>query len=231
MAVIIREEKILDGKKFDDVKVYKSDRFPITSKEELEAEKLDEYLSNFFVSLNKEFKENGLIKLKGKNGVLELWYNVGQRLSFIDDPKILYPGDKKYIWSALWYHAGEIAPGDAKTRAGTSRDHFSFCYRIAKYDREFVFSAGTWRDWMDFFDSPILSNKYILEWFEKKSISIKKLGVKNWLRDVIKLIRNKYQNIDLEFLKKEEIFLELDIILDEILRERDVIKKSKLEER
>ena len=206
MAVIMREEKILDGKKFDDVKVYKSDRFPITSKDEMEAEKLDEYLSNLFVSLNKEFKENGLIKLKGKNGVLELWYNVGQRLSFIDDPKILYPGDKKYIWSALWYHAREIAPGEAKTRAGTSRDHFSFCYRIAKYDREFVFNAGTWRDWQDFFDSPILSNKNILEWFEKKSISIKKLGVKNWLRDVIKLIRNEFQNIDLGFLKKEEIF-------------------------
>ena len=226
MAVIIREEKILDGKKFDSVKVYKSDKFPITSNDELIAERLDQYLSEFFLSLNEEVKKNGLIKLKGKNGVLELWYYVGKRLSFIDDSNIVYPGDKKYIWNALWYFANDIAPGDAKFRAGTSRDHFSYCYRIAKYDKHYALNAGTWSDWQDFFDSPILSNINILNWFEQRSTSIKKLGVKNWLRDVIKLIRNEFQNIDLDFLKKEEIFSKLDSILNTFLENRKIEKEE-----
>ena len=217
MAVIIREDKILDGKKFDSIKVYKSDKFPITSKEELEANKLDEFLSEFFKSLVKEVKENELLKLKGNKGVIELWYYVGKELKFIDNPEIVRPGDKKYIWNALWYHAQEIAPGDAKTRAGTNRDHFSFCFRLAKYDKDFVLNAGNWREWMDFFDSPILSNKIILEWFKLKSISIKKLGIKNWLRDFIKLIRNEFQNIDLDFLKKEEINFTLDKLMNNYL--------------
>jgi len=227
MAVIIREERILDGKQFGDVKVYKSDKFPITSSDEKKAERLDEFLANFFRSLGNEVKENKLVNLKKGPGVIKLWYFVGEKLKFIDDPSLVDPSDKKYIWKALWYHAGELMPGEAKTRAGTLRDHFLYCYRLAKFDFDFVMSAGRWRDWMDFFDSPTLSNSIVLEWFQQKSHSIIKPGTKYWLRDFIKLIRNEFENVDMTFLKREEIIRKLDYHVNQFLASKVIDKSNK----
>lgn len=217
MAVIVRESKIIDCKKFNDIKVYKSDNFPISVKEELNAEKLDDFISNFFNDLIKDVKKKNLLKLKGSRGVINLWYYVGKKLEFIDKPQIVDPKDKKYIWMAIWFHSGDLAPGEAKTRAGTIRDHFSYCYRLAKYDKEFVLNAGNWRNWMDFFDSPTLNNKIFLGWFEKKTHIIKSMKIKNWLREFIKLIRNEFQNIDMSFLNKEEIESRCNKILKDFI--------------
>lgn len=214
MAIIIRESKILDGVNYDNIKVFKSDSFPITAEEEREAERLDFYLSNFFAELAREIVENGLMKLKGNKGVLPLWYFVGDKLSFIDDTNIVKPSDKKYIWRALWYHAKDLTPGEAKSRAGTNRDHFLYCYRLAKFEKEFVENAGTWRDWMDFFDSPILSNKVFLKWFENEAVTIKKEKIKNWLREFIKLIRNEFKNVEMSFLSEKEIVSRCEKILN-----------------
>jgi hypothetical protein len=156
---------------------------------------------------------NNLLCLRGNKGVIELWYFVGLKLQFIDNPQKVEPCDKKYIWKAIWYHAKNIAPGDAKSRAGTQRDHFLYCYKLAKFEKDFVKNAGNWRDWMDFFDSPILSNEIFLRWFENKALLIKKKKIKNWLREFIKLIRNEFQNIDMSFLSEKEIFDRCNIIL------------------
>jgi hypothetical protein len=91
----------------------------------------------------------------------------------------VHPSDKKYIWRALWQHAGELVPGEMKSRAGTNRGHFLYCYRLASYEREFVLTAGNWREWQDFFDSPILSNRIVLDWFERKISVIKKFKLRN----------------------------------------------------
>lgn len=144
--------------------------------------------------------------------MVKLWYYVGSKLGFIDNPEIVNPSDKKYIWKTFWYHAGDLCPGEMKSRAGTNRDHFLYCYRVAKFEKDFVLSAGNWRSWMDFFDSPILSNVKVLSWFERKIPEIKKLNLKNWLRDFIKLIRNEFQNIDMSFLTSDEIDKKLDTI-------------------
>lgn len=210
MAIIIRETKILDGKSFDNIKVYKSDKLPITIEEEKAADNLDFYLSQLFENLNIEIKNNGLLKLRGNKGVIDLWYFVGEKLQFIDNENIVKPIDKKYIWKAIWYYAKEISPGEAKTRAGTARDHFLYCYKIAKYDKDFVISAGTWRDWMDFFDSPILSNTIFLKWFEPKILYFKENHYKNWLREFVKLVRNEFYNIDMSFLTPQEIETKCD---------------------
>jgi hypothetical protein len=214
MAILIRETKVLGGKEYQGIKVFKSEKFPITSFEELNAIRLDEFLSTYFEKIIKETKRNRLIELKGKNGSIELWYFIGEKLKFIDDSSIVNPADKKFIWKALWYHAGDLRPGEMGSRAGTVRDHFYYCYRIAKYDKEFVLRAGNWRAWLDFFDSPTLSNKYCLEWFEKKSADAKKINSLNWLRRFIKLVRNEFLNKDMSFLSKQEINKVLDKLFD-----------------
>ena len=154
---------------------------------------------------------------------MKLWYYVGERLSFVDDPTVVEPADRKHIWKAMWYHAKNLAPGEMKTRAGTSRDHFLYCYRLSKFEKDFVLNAGTWRNWQDFFDSPILSNEIVLEWFASKTTEIKKLGIKNWLRQFITSVRSVFQNIDMSFLSKAEIQKRMDKIFDDFIHSRQDI--------
>ncbi|MBI2429234.1 MAG: hypothetical protein HYV29_10660 [Ignavibacteriales bacterium] len=219
MAIIIRENKVINSNEYKNIEVFKSDKVTLTTIEERNARDLDNYLHDLFKRLKNKLDDDNILSLKKKSGVIKLWYMVGKELQFIDNPTIIDPSDKKYIWKALWYHAGELTPGEMKSRAGTIRDHFFYCYRIAKYDEDFVLAAGNWRTWGEFFDSPILSNDKVLLWFEKKIPDIKKLNLKNWLRDFIKLIRNEFQNIDMSFLTSDEIQNKLEIIFSEFVNE------------
>jgi hypothetical protein len=212
MAVLFREKRVIDGVEFDDLVIYRSSKFPITKEDEIRANELDRYLKKFFQKLIKKVKKRGLLENKNKPGVLELWYFVGMELKIIDNSRILNPSDKKYIWAALWQYAGELAPGSKKTRAGTHRDHFLYCYKLGRYEKEFVFSAGTWRNWSEFFDSPITSNNAVIEWFGSKMAEIKKLNKKNWMRVLNKLIRNEFSNVDMTFIPVDIIQNKLDRI-------------------
>ena len=89
MPVIIRESKIINGKKYDNIKVYMTNK-TLTKKVKEKADHLDEYLSIKMNQIEEEMIKNGLIEKKGKSGVIELWYEVGKHLSFIDEP-ILSP--------------------------------------------------------------------------------------------------------------------------------------------
>jgi hypothetical protein len=213
MAILVRETRVIDGQEFKDVKVFRSDKLPISPEEERKAVELDKYLAEAFAAMVIEARETNLLQLKGRAGVLPLWYFVGQKLRFIDDPWLVNPGEKKYIWKALWYHAGELVPGEPKSRSGTQKDHFQYCYRLAKYEKNFVANAGNWSSWQEFFDSPILSNQVFLEWFESKVPEIQSKNLKNWLRDFIKPVRQNFQNIDMSFLTSKEIKDQLDSIL------------------
>ena len=220
MAVLLRETRILDGKEFKGLKVFKSENPLITREEEKKAELLDNFLEDFFKNLTIEVKTARLFDLKSKPGVIELWYHVGANLKFVDDPKTVHPSDRRYIWQALWQHAGELAPGEMKSRAGTARDHFLYCYRLAKYEKEFVVLSGSWRNWQEFFDSPILSNRHVIEWFERNIVEFKRLNLRNWLRDFMKLVRNRFQNVDLSFLTKDEIAKRMDFIFSSFISTR-----------
>ncbi len=203
MAVIIREERKIGGKLFKDVKVYRSDKFAVTEETKKQAENLDEFLSKTLAEIKGEAKSKGLLELKGKSGALDLWYFIGKKLFFVDDPKIVLPEDKKYIWRALWDHAGDVAPGDLSSRSGTHRDHFLYCYKIAKFDKNDVKRGGNWRAWVEFFDSPkIHSDERILDWIGEK---MKTVINKNWVRVLNRGIRQALKDKDTSFYTKSEL--------------------------
>ena len=56
MAVIIREERIIGGKKFKDTKVYRSDKFAVTKKAQQQAEKLDRFLANTLYKIREKVR-------------------------------------------------------------------------------------------------------------------------------------------------------------------------------
>lgn len=203
MAVIIREERTIGGKKFSNTKVYKTDKLALTDAAKKQAERLDEFLYKQLAAAEKEVKNKGLLEFKGRDGALELWYFVGTKLQFIDDPEIILPEDKKYIWRAIWDHTNELAPGEMNTRSGTNRDHFLYCYRIAKFDWHLVRRGGNWRAWVELLDSPKINNdERILDWVGMKMSQVNK---KNWIRILNRKLRQTLKNKDTSFLKKEEL--------------------------
>jgi hypothetical protein len=211
MAVIIREERIIGGKKFQNTKVYKSDKLALTDRAKKEAEKLDEFLSKHLNEVENEARSNNLLSLKGKDGALKLWYFIGSKLQFVDDPNIVLPQDKKYIWRAIWDHAGELAPGGMNTRSGTNRDHFLYCYRVSKFEWNLVERGGNWRAWVEFLDSPkINSDDRILDWVGEGMREIKQ---KNWVRVLNKKLRQALKGKDTSFLKTNELYELLEQVL------------------
>ncbi len=215
MAVIIREDRTIGGKKFRNIEVYRSDKFAVTGETQKQAEKLDEFLSKTLAEIKKEIDKKNLLKLKGKSGALDLWYFVGEKLQFVDDPKIVPPEDKKYIWRALWDHAGDIAPGGMNSRSGTHRDHFLYCYKIAKFDKDNVKRGGNWRTWVEFLDSPkIHSDERILDWIGEKMKTVNK---KNWVRVLNRSIRQVLKDKDTSFYTKAELY----VVLEKVWRSLD----------
>jgi hypothetical protein len=220
MAVIIREEKIIEGKDYT-VKVYKTQPGRlITQEEKIRAEKLDNFLSEKMKEIEREMKNSGLLRLKGKRGeVLKLWYEVGKRLNFVDDKYLVPPGDRDFVWRALYDHAGRLAPGPLSERAkrDPSTSHFSYCYRLSKFPWEFVGMAGDWTSWCEFFDrSETKGDPRIIEWLGEKAKECDVRSRQNWLRPLTKAIHNELGNKDTLVFTKDELFNKLEKIFSDV---------------
>lgn len=216
MAVIIREKRIIGGKEYPDIMVYKSDRF-VTREAQEKAEKLDIYLQEKMKKIENQMKKEGLISFKRKTGVIKLWYEVGRRLSFVYDEKTIQSEDTKYVWRALYDHAGELAPGTPKVRANERwwSSHFFYCYQIGLFPWSFVKAAGNWTAWVEFLDSPrIRQDERIVKWLGMKA---KKVVVdkQDWLRKLTKTVRHTFTNRDTTVLSKDELHEELNKIFAE----------------
>ncbi len=219
MAVIIREEREIGGTKFPNVKVYRSNSKILTKGEREQADRLDEYLEDKMQTIARETRKRSLLKLKGKSGVLALWHFVGQELAFVDDPKIVPPEDREFIWRALWDHAGELAPGEKERKsrkAGSARDHWRYCYLVCKKSRgslEYAERAGNWRAWVEFIDRMETRNdERFLNWIEKKMESAPQKG---WLRIITKGIHKSFNKLHTSFLTPEELEERLEKVWNE----------------
>lgn len=214
MPIIIRETRTIAGKEYPNTKVYKSDK-PITKEGKIQADELDVFLKDKMSEIEKEMKKYGFIKLKNKKGVLRLWYEIGKRLDFVDDPEIVPPQDRKYIWRALYDHAGELVSEKLSVRAKErpKNNLFRYCYILAKYEWNFVNNAGNWTAWSEFLDSPVIINdKRIIDWLG--SIQLLAVGsLQDWLRGLTKKIRAEFKNKDTSVFSDDELNKKLSKIL------------------
>lgn len=225
MPVIIREKRKVGGKT-EIVKIYKTDHL-LTREAKLQAEALDLLLKKRMSEIEREMEKKGLLKLKGSRGVIELWYQVGKRLSFAADPSVVTLEDQKYIWRALYDYAGRLLPGSGRSRAEQyERNHFHYCVLLAQFDWDFVDSAGNWRSWVEFFDSEkIREDPRIIEWLRLRSIQkptiewveFAKRGRQRWFRRLTKAIRQNLKQKETSVFPSPELFARLDQIFKEVL--------------
>lgn len=221
MAVIVREKRTIGGREIV-VKIYKSKHL-VTHADKEQAEKLDFFLEEKMKEISREMKEKGLLKLKGKKGVLKLWYEIGKRLSFVMDRNIVPEDDREFIWQALYDHAGDLHPGKSRMDRPKT-NYFRYCSLIAQFEWDFV-KLSDWTSWVEFLDSKrIREDRRIIEWLLNRSkekpsqkwIEFTKGAKQDWIRRLTKPIRHRFKRRATTELLDEELFSELDDIFDEI---------------
>lgn len=217
MAVIVREKRVLGGKTFEGVKIYKSDQI-LTKEMKKEAEKLDIFLKNKMEEIRKGIlKEFGSFD-SGSEKTLRLRYELGRKLCFVDDPKIILPDDRKYIWRALFDHAQDLAPGPPDERANNRPEtsFFCYCHRLGQFSWEMVESVGDWSSWQRFFDLSISKDERILKWLGQARERFQSAFKNNWLKETTKLLTRQFHDRDTLLLTDEELYKELEEILGKI---------------
>ncbi len=213
MAVIWKD-KIVINKKLIEGNAYLSDKF-VTEKMKKDAMKLDRFILEELLLIKKEAQRNGLLALKGKDGVVRLWYFVGEKIKEFINKHVL-PEDIKYIWRAFWENIPEeIAPGDKEsTLVGSNRDPIYYCFLLGQYEEKFVVNAGHWRAWREFLDRKhIRDDQRIIKWISTRA---ELNPPSNWLRIFNREISRKLKNIDSSVYEDLELFRLLDQIWQEI---------------
>jgi hypothetical protein len=222
MTVIVREQRKIGGKELV-VKIYKSKHF-VTQAEKNQAEKLDHFIEARMKEIVRELKEKGLVELKGKKGVVKLWYEVGKCLSFVMDKAVVPEDDREFIWQALYDHSGELNPGKSRVDRPES-NYFRYCYNLAQLEWDLVRLGGDWTSWVEFFDSKrIREDRRIIDWLISRSrekpsekwLKFMKGARQDWIRRLTKPIRHRFQNRATTELNDEELFRELDEIFTEL---------------
>jgi len=214
MAVIIIETRIIGGKEHAGTKVYKSDQF-VTQKMMDEANKLDQYLQSTLEEIQRELKKFNTVKPKSKM-ILKIRHELGKRLVFVDDQRLVHPDDRKYIWRALYDHAADLAPGGPDDRANyrPETSFFYYCYKLGQLPWEVIESGGDWSAWQRFFDLAIKRDERILSWLARARQDLQAKFPKNWLKETTKLLTEQFHNRDTTVLTGEELEEELNGILN-----------------
>lgn len=225
MAVIIREKRKMAGKEYL-VDVYRAQPGKLlTSEDKKKAEELDRFLLKTMRQIEEEMNSLGLLSLKNRKGkVMKLWFEVGRRLSFIEDTGIVAIEDRNFVWRALYDHAGNLAPGPLTKRAqrDPTTSHFSYCYMLSGFPWDFVESAGDWTSWSEFFDrKEMKTDPRIIEWLAGSTKDRTVKSRQNWLRPLTKEIHRRYNNVDtrIRYESREELYKELNRILAEVHEE------------
>lgn len=223
MAVVVRERRQLGGVWTDRVPVYKSDRM-VTADAQRRADALDLVLARKAREIEGYLRAKGLLELKGRPGVLRLWYELGKRLSFVDSLPVDPPEDRKYVWRALYDHMPDLVPGPGRGRADRGDSHFKYCYLVSRLDWNSVAKAGDWTSWVEFLDSArIRDDERVLEWLSKRTtdatpdwIEFTASSRQSWVRPLAKALRQQLRGRDTSVLSTDELETELDSVFRDV---------------
>lgn len=218
MPVIVRETRLLGGRLVEGVETFRSTRL-VTAGAEQQARLLDAELRRQMEGITRDLDRAGYLQLKGRPGVLRLWWELGARLHFVDGLVVEPPEDRKFIWRALYDHAPDLVPGPGRVRSERGDSHFLYCARLGRFSWNFVSASGDWTSWTEFFDSErIKKDPRILEWLAQRSsnqatpdwMRFTASARQNWVRPLAKAIRARFRSRDTTILTEEELYLELD---------------------
>jgi hypothetical protein len=223
MAIIIRESKTLPNGEVATVKQYISDISPLTGNLRKKAEEYDLLIEKKVEDIEEELDKLGLFELRNRPQVLQLWYEFGKRLTFINDFE-LSPTAKKFIWRAVYDHTKKLYdhPRELPIRLlrAPTTSNLSYAYLIGSMDWEFVNAAGNWTAWVEFLDSEVIRNdKRIQNWIRDLQVRGPLQG--GFLRVLNRTIRRRFDGIDTPSLPDEGLIEILEETLEDALSKRE----------
>ncbi|WP_420182102.1 hypothetical protein ACNO8S_13655 [Haloarcula sp. KBTZ06] len=217
MAVIVRERhETGDGIEYRET--YRTDKH-LTDEARAQAEELDALLESRMKAIEQEMESEGLLKLVNSSGVIQLWYEVGQRLDFVFDPSVVSPEDREDVLRALYDHTAKLWPGEEIPRRANraTENHFWYCYQLAQYEWELVEQAGNWTIWVEFFDTELMQkDERIIRWLAEVQEQFDPSARQNWVREINRELRNVFESIDTRILSDEELREELNEVLEDV---------------
>ena len=166
-------------------------------------------------------KKKSLLDLKGSDGVVELWFRVGEILRpFVEELEVSVQ-NKKWVYRAIFDHAGELKPGEQLSVRAKSRplnSYFSYMCMLAEFEWGFVKSM-IWTHWVELFDGELFTKDHrIIEWLKTKQDKPKS---QEWLRPLTKNIRNSslLKKKETGVFTEDEMYEKLDKIFEETYSE------------
>ncbi len=223
MAIIIREFKKLPNGEFVTVKQYISDISPLTGNLRKKAEEYDLLIEEKVREIEEEVDKLGLFGLRNRHQVLQLWYEFGKRLKFVDELE-LSPTARKFIWRAIYDHTKKLydPTGELPVRLvrAPTTSNLSYAYHIGSMDWQFVKAAGNWTAWVEFLDSEVMrKDSRIINWIKELQERGPLQG--GFLRLLNKTIRRRFNKIETHSLSDEKLVEILDETLEEALSKKE----------
>lgn len=227
MAVIVRERRRVGGD-LRDVEVFMSTR-PVGGGQRDQALRLDAELHARMATITDEVAAEGHLRLKGRPGVVRLWWEVGRRLrGFVETLEVGPEEDRQFVWRALYDHAPSLVPGTIGSRASRLQNsHFRYCYLLGAYDWPTVRDFGDWTSWVEVFDSERIRNDpRIADWLvarvtspDSSWMTFRTDNRMAWFRPLAKAIRAALDHRDTLALDDGELWEELDDVATALMNE------------
>lgn len=224
MPVIIRESQSNDRPDVLEV-TYKTARGVLTGDGEALAKRNDDLLERRLSAIEAEMVETGLLDLKGRPGVLRLWWEVGRRLTFIDEMNVGDERDRVWLWRAIYDHAGLLNPTrngrlSVRARRRPGNSYFRYMALLGRLDWSVAEAVGDWTSWVELCDSECFDDGRFIQWLADRAKALESPlerlvaapNHQDLFRKLAKAIRHRFNKTDTSVFSRGELYAELDAL-------------------
>ena len=224
MPVLIRESQSAERPDVLEV-AYKTAGGVLTGEGERIAKRNDDLLERRLRAIESEMARNGVLHLKGRPGVLRLWWEVGRRLTFIDEMNVGDERDRVWLWRAIYDHAGRLNPTrngrlSVRARRRPRNSYFRYMALLGRLDWSVAEAVGDWTSWVELCDSECFDDGRFIQWLADRARAsaspLKRLVEASHHQDLFrrlaKAIRHRFNKTDTSVFSREELCAELDAL-------------------
>ena len=224
MPVLIRESQSAERPDVLEV-AYKTAGGVLTGEGERLAKRNDDLLERRLRAIESEMSRLGLLDLKGRRGVLRLWWEVGKRLAFIDEIDAGDERDHVWLWRAVYDHAGRLNPTrngrlSVRARRRPKNSYFRYMALLGRLDWSVAEAVGDWTSWVELCDSECFDDERFIRWFADRARAresplerlVQARNHQKIFRRLAKAIRHRFNKTDTSVFSREELYAELDAL-------------------
>jgi hypothetical protein len=224
MPVLIRESQSPERPDVLEV-TYKTAGGVLTGEGEGIAKRNDDVLERRLRAIESEMLRRGLLDLKGRPGVVRLWWEVGRRLTFIEEMDVGDERDRVWLWRAIYDHAGRLNPTrngrlSVRARRRPRNSYFRYMALLGRLDWSVAEAVGDWTSWVELCDSECFDDGRFIQWLADRARApesplerlVEARHHQDLFRKLAKAIRHRFNKTDTSVFSRGELYAELDAL-------------------